>query len=98
MDPYTGEEYPGMVEKTWDIVTMTVSHYDELVFYLWPVNGYKVIAGSADKVRISLYKYVNGERVPYIDNFGNPVVLQCQRRSATTKPTPTIEGSPCRWA
>lgn len=74
VDPYTGEEYPGMVEKTWDIVTMTVSHYDELVFYLWPVNGYKVIAGSADKVRISLYKYVNGERVPYIDNFGNPVV------------------------
>ncbi|MDD4315914.1 MAG: hypothetical protein PHC84_02010 [Clostridia bacterium] len=78
-DPLLEDYYWGIAEHKWDIVTMSVRHYDELVFYLMPNNGYRIreLAGTPpqyDKVKVALYKYVEGVRVPVKDNYGNPIV------------------------
>ncbi len=78
-DPIIDDYYWGMAEHKWDIVTMKAKHYDELVFFLLPNNGYRIkeMDGpppAPDKVRVSLYKYVNGERVPVTDNYNVPIV------------------------
>lgn len=79
-DPILGTYYWGTVTKSWDVVTMQAKHHDELLFYLFPEDGYRVREliengnPQFDKVKVALYKYVNSERVPVTDNYGNPIV------------------------
>lgn len=76
-DPIIDDYYWGVAEHKWDIISMQVKHYDELMFYLLPNNGYRVKeleGGLFDRVVVALYKYVNGERVPVTDNYNVPIV------------------------
>lgn len=79
-DPILNEEYWGTIVSRWDIITMQARHYDELLFYLMPIEGYRIkeIMENGeprfDRVKVELFNYRNGERQPVRDNYGNPIV------------------------
>ncbi len=74
-DPILHDYIWGPIELTWDIVTMKAKHYDELVFYLMPNNGYKVDNHLDMEVR--LFTYEDGERVPVLDQDLQPIKYLC---------------------